>query len=263
MCLIAFAWRAHPRYPLIVAANRDEFHARPTAALGRWRENQDVVGGRDRREGGSWLALREGGRLAAVTNVRNGAIGPGERSRGHLVRDFVLGDELAASYGEDVWIAGDEYGGFNLLLHDGQELIWVGNRPSPAWQSVPPGVHSVSNGAPSFDSGELPWPKMLHSMAVLNAWLRTVPADGEPDVAPLFAMLADERVAPDASLPDTGVGLEMERRLAPAFIRGTEYGTRCSTVALLGKDGDSIMIERRFGPDGISAGETRLVTSTA
>ncbi len=261
MCLIAFAWRVHPRYPLIVAANRDEFHARPTAPLQRWTENSDVIGGRDLREGGSWMALRRGGRFAAVTNVRDADLAKGERSRGHLVRDFVLDNALAAGFTEDVWMAGKHYGGFNLLLYDGTELNWVSNHPKPAWTSITPGVHAVSNGAPSFIHGKRPWPKVLRSMAGLKAWLRSIPDSGEPDTAPLFAMLADDQPVPDAKLPDTGVGVgvEAERLLAPPFIRGDTYGTRCSSIALIDINGEATVIERRFGPGGVMAGDTRIV----
>ncbi len=259
MCLIAFAWRVHPRYPLIIAANRDEFHARPTAPLLHWQENEDVIGGRDLRENGSWMALRRGGRLAAVTNVRDADLPPGKRSRGHLVRDFVLGNALAASFAEDAWMSGADYGGFNLLLHDGTELIWVGNRPKPMWKSITPGIHAISNGAPSFVHGQPLWPKVVLSMAGLKAWLRTLSATTEPDTAPLFAMFADQRPIADHKLPDTGVGLEAERMLAPPFIGGDTYGTRCSSVVLIDDNGAATMIERRFGPNGTSDGETKIL----
>lgn len=259
MCLIAFAWHAHPRYPLIIAANRDEFHARPTAPLQRWQENPDVIGGRDLREDGSWMALRRGGRLAAVTNVRDADLSQGKRSRGHLVRDFVLDNTLAAGFAEDAWLSGADYGGFNLLLHDGAELIWVSNRPKPMWKSITPGVHAVSNGAPSFVHGERPWPKVVLSMAGVKAWLRSIPDTVEPDTAPLFAMLANDRPVADHKLPDTGVGIETERMLAPPLIRGDTYGTRCSSVALIDTDGQATLTERRFGPGGAAIGNTRIV----
>lgn len=263
MCLIAFAWRVHPRYPLIVAANRDEFHDRPTASAAPWPEDGSVIGGRDLRDGGSWLALRRGGRLAAVTNVRAAKAERGQRSRGHLVRDFVRGNELAAAFAEDAWVAWERYAGFNLLLHDGEELIWVSNRPKPAWKSVAPGVHGVSNGSPSFVAGRPPWPKVLLAMAGLSEWVRALPAEGEPDPSLLFAMLADERTAADNALPDTGVGLETERLLSPAFIRGAGYGTRSSSVALVGNDGSAVLFERRFEAGGRVGGDVRLTLPPA
>lgn len=257
MCLIAFAWRAHPRYPLIITANRDEFHARPTAPLQRWAENPDVIGGRDLREGGSWMALRRGGRLAAVTNVRNPDLKTGQRSRGELVSRFVLDEASAARAAEALRQHGPHYGGFNLLLHDGETLRWVSNYPEHRTQDIEPGVHAISNGAPSFIPDEHPWPKMQRSMAALGEWLTTIPEQAEPDTTALFAMLADAHPAPDAQLPDTGVGIEIERLLSPPFIRGMDYGTRCSSVALIETNGNITMIERRFGPDGARCGDSR------
>lgn len=258
MCLIAFAWRAHPRYPLVIAANRDEFYARPSSGLANWRENADVIGGRDLRAGGSWLAVRSGGRLGAITNVRVGGSDPGDFSRGLLVQDFVLGDDLSAGFAEDALLSQARYGGFNLLVHDGEELIWVTNRPKPAWKSVMPGVHALSNGAPSFVSGQKPWPKITLSIAALSKWIRTIPASGEPDFLPLFALLFNKNPVSDKLLPDTGIGIDRERMLAPPFVRSADYGTRTSTVVLVSIDGDVIMIERRFGPCGLPEGETRL-----
>lgn len=258
MCLIAFAWRAHPRYPLVIAANRDEFYARPSTALASWREDAGAIGGRDLRAGGSWLAAHAGGRLGAVTNVRPGGGDAGESSRGLLVRDFVLNDDLSASFAEDVLLSQARYGGFNLLLHDGEELIWVTNRPKPAWKSVMPGIHALSNGAPSFVPGQKPWPKVTLSIAVLGEWIRTIPAAGEPDLLPLFALLSNEDPVNDKLLPDTGIGVDSERILAPPFIRTATYGTRASTVVLVSVDGDVTMIERRFSAGGHPGGETRL-----
>lgn len=258
MCLIAFAWRAHHRYPLILAANRDEFYERPSTGLARWHENADVIGGRDLRAGGSWLAVRAGGRLAAVTNVREGHSDSGRRSRGHLVRDFILGEDLAASFAEDVWLDQALYGGFNLLVHDGEDLIWVTNRPKPAWKSVMPGIHAISNGAPSFVPGQNLWPKVALSIASLNKWIRTIPPAGEPDLLPLFALLSNNNPVDDKLLPDTGVDIKRERMLAPPFIHSPDYGTRASTVVLVSADADVVMVERRFNADGLPEGESRL-----
>jgi uncharacterized protein with NRDE domain len=255
MCLIALAWRAHPRYRLVLAANRDEFHDRPTRPLSAWDDAPDVVGGRDLQHGGSWLALR-GPRLAAVTNVRL----PGGReglSRGALVSDFVRSGADSLTALAPLADSGDRYRPFNLLVHDGETLAYATNLPRFAMRALTPGVHGLSNG----ELGA-PWPKTEAMMAHLQAWLDSsaahAPEGATPDLSPLFEGLADARPAEDARLPDTGVGLEKERFLSPAFIGGVRYGTRASTVVLISEERVDV-IERRFGPAGAFEGETRLV----
>lgn len=241
MCLIALAWRAHPRYPLIVVANRDEFHDRPAAPLAEWPDAPGVYGGRDLRAGGAWLALGSGGRLAAVTNVRESrAPAPGLRSRGALATGFLQGALSAPAAAQELMVEAERYGAFNLLLSDGETLSYASNRPASHWQRVEPGVHGLSNAG--LDT---PWPKTLRLRAALQAWLER----GQTELEPLFAALADTRTPDDSELPDTGVGLAMERLLAPPFIRSVRYGTRASSVVLAGSEGWRFE-ERRFGPDG-------------
>jgi uncharacterized protein with NRDE domain len=253
MCLIAVAWRIHPRYPLVLIANRDESHARPSAAAGFDPEAADIYGGRDLVQGGGWLQVSRRGRLAAVTNVRAG-INPEAkpRSRGWLVRDFVRGNGDAAGFASRLEPNAAEFGCFNLLVWDGATLEFATNHPAPMHVPVAPGIHAMSNGA--FDAA---WPKSGHATRALRAWLDTSPTD-EPDaaaLAPLFDALADATVAPDALLPDTGVGPELERALSPPFVSGERYGTRCSSVVIVG--GDRIRFaERRFGPLGAPTGES-------
>lgn len=249
MCLIALAWRAHPRYPLVLAGNRDEFHDRPSAPLGPWPDAPGIQGGRDLRAGGGWLALSTAGRLAAVTNVRQPGPTAGLRSRGALVSDFLAGSAGAGAASEALMPQAAGYGAFNLLLYDGRDLVCAGNQPQPHWQAVTPGVHGLSNAA--LDT---PWPKTLRLTAAMRAWL----ASGSDDPAPLFAALADTAPPDEASLPDTGVGREYERFLATPFIRGTTYGTRASAVVCVGADGGWRFEERRFGPDGRDDGTTVL-----
>jgi uncharacterized protein with NRDE domain len=171
MCLIAFAWNAHPRYTLVLTANRDEQHERPTAAAGRWDDAPDVYGGRDLRQGGSWLALNRNRRLAAVTNVREPVRLEGLKSRGQLVRDFVVGDGCAVTEAELRRMDGSDYGPFNLLLWDGLELVLASNRPEPAWTTLSSGIHGISNGAV-----DEPWPKVRRLTARLRSWLEAQPA---------------------------------------------------------------------------------------
>ena len=255
MCLIAFAWRSHPRYPLVLIANRDEFHARPAAAAQIDPEAPEIYGGRDLVEGGSWLQVSTRRRLAAVTNVRTGlnrARKP--RSRGWLVRDFVRGDAGAIDFAAAQEQANVEYGPFNLLLWDGDELAFASNHPRADQQTVSPGLHAMSNGA--FDA---PWPKSGHATRALAAWLDS-PRGGSDNMnptalAPVFDALADTTVAPDSLLPDTGVGKSLERALSPPFVSDDRYGTRCSSVVLIGPE-HFVFAERRFGPKALAAGES-------
>ena len=255
MCLIAFAWCSHPRYPLVLIANRDEFHARPAAAADADPEAAEVYGGRDLVEGGSWLQVSTRKRLAAVTNVRTGLNREKKpRSRGWLVRDFVRSDAGAIEFAVAQEHAAGEHGPYNLLLWDGNVLAFASNHPSPNQQTVSPGLHAMSNGA--FDA---PWPKSGHATRALAAWLGSAQSGSDKmnaaALSPLFDALADTTVAPDSLLPDTGVGESLERALSPPFVSDERYGTRCSSVVLVGAD-DFVFAERRFRPKALPAGES-------
>lgn len=237
MCLILVAWRAHPDFPLAVAANRDEFHARPTAPAAPWAEDPRVLGGRDLEAGGTWLGIREGGRFAAVTNVREPGVPKGPRSRGELAGAFLLGGGDAGSFVRA--IRGASYSGFNLLLSDGRELWYATNRggdPRP----LEPGIYGVSNHL--LDT---PWPSLTRAK---EAFARALP--GLPGREPLFSLLADREIVPDPLLPATGISLEWERLLSAIFVASPAYGTRASTAALARTDGSVLLEERRWGPDG-------------
>jgi uncharacterized protein with NRDE domain len=252
MCLIALAWRAHPRWPLVLAANRDELHARPSRALGEWPEAPGLIGGRDEQAGGAWLLCSRDGRWAAVTNVRDGLPAPvALRSRGDLVRDFVAGGRSAQDFAKGLAAQAGDYGRFNLVLGDGDSLWLAGNHPRFRAEALAPGLHAVSNGP--FDAD---WPKTRRLRAVLAHWLDS-PQAAAGEVEALFVALADRRPVHDAELPDTGVGLERERLLAPPFVLHPVYGTRCSTVLLAGAQGIG-MQERRFDAEGALVGETRF-----
>jgi uncharacterized protein with NRDE domain len=256
MCLIAVAWRVHPRFELALIANRDEFHARPAVAAGADPERPDIYGGRDLQAGGSWLLASIRGRLAAVTNVRAGLQGDSApRSRGALVRGFVADDTAAEASLARLAADASDYGRFNLLAWDGATLAFASNHPRFDTHAVAPGVHAMSNGA--FDAA---WPKSGHATRALQAWLDAPASQATVEaatLAPLFAALADTAPAPDAALPDTGVGIELERALSPPFVRGERYGTRCSTVVLVADD-TITFVERRFGPDAQPLGETAV-----
>ncbi|HEY9130915.1 MAG TPA: NRDE family protein [Dyella sp.] len=249
MCLIAFAWQAHPRWRLLLAGNRDEFHVRPSAALARW-DDPAIVGGRDLEAGGTWLGVTDAGRCSVVTNVRDSRDPQLGRSRGFLALDYLAGTADATEHARQLLDTAAGYRPFNLLTFDRQHAFYLGNRPSPRMQSVDPGIHGLSNA--DFNT---PWPKTRALMDRLTHWLQ---ADHGENFAALFDALADERVAPDGALPDTGIGLERERLLSSAFIRGERYGTRASTIVAVAHDGAGIVVERRFGPNGRLDGETSL-----
>lgn len=237
MCVAALAWAAHPHWRLVVAANRDEFHARPTAPLARW--DNGVIAGRDLEAGGTWLGLNETGRFALVTNFRlPGYPKPGLASRGGLVVDWLLGRSEPD---------GTALNPFHLVRVGPEGASHLSNQPIPASSSLAPGLHGVSNG--HFDQ---PWQKTQRLTDALADWMgRDI-----DDPAGLFAALADETQLPretDSEGPSAS--------FSPVFIRNEVYGTRCSTVVLVDAEGRGSIIERRFSPGGEVTGETALAFS--
>lgn len=249
MCVIAFAWDIHPRWRLLLIGNRDEAHARPSAPLARWTDAPGIIAGRDLEAGGTWMGVHAPQRVAVVTNVRDPSASQDGASRGWLVSDFLRGAQPVARHAAALAADAARYRPFNLLLFDRDGAQFVSNRPEVRMRTITAGVHGLSNG--DLDA---PWPKVQRATAALRSWLDT---DVE-DFARLFTVLSDETVAPDAELPDTGVGLELERRLSPLFVRGKQYGTRATTLIALAREGGGCIVEQRFGPDGIRAGDTCL-----
>lgn len=250
MCVIAFAWNVHPRWRLLLIGNRDEAHARPSAPLQRWADAPNLVAGRDLEAGGTWMGVREPGRACVVTNVRDPRAAQDRASRGWLVTDFLQGSDSAAHHAEALEKIATRYRPFNLLLFDTDAARFVSNDPDVRARTIADGVHGLSNG--DLDAT---WPKVRRVTVVLRDWL----ASREEDFTPLFDAFTDETPAPDAALPDTGVGIELERKLSPVFVRGERYGTRATTIIALGRDGgDGCVVERRFGPGGVPQGETTL-----
>lgn len=242
MCLILLALDAHPSYGLVLAANRDEFHDRPAARAAWWPDAPDVIGGRDLREGGTWMAVTRRGRWAALTNVRGGAEpDPRAPSRGVLVRDYVMGTATPEAYLRGVAEEAGRFNGFNLLVGEAEHGWWFSNRSGEPPLPLGPGIHGVSNHL--LDT---PWPKVARGKRALAAALHDGDAAGLEDA--LLALLADRTTAPDAELPDTGVGVEWERALSPALIRTPGYGTRASTALLLGRSGEATLVERVHAP---------------
>ncbi|MGY3171083.1 uncharacterized protein with NRDE domain [Pseudomonas sp. TE12234] len=248
MCLIVFAWRPGHAQPLIVAANRDEFYARPSLPLAQWPEAPQVHAGRDLEAGGTWLGIGANGRFAALTNIRDPHRPPGRRSRGELVARFLAGELPIDDYLDDVVARSPEYGGFNLLVGNLHELWHFNARESEAVM-LQPGVYGVSNAG--LDT---PWPKLLKAKAALSAAMD----DPRPDT--LLTLLSDPQTAPFAELPDTGVGLATETLLSSVFIASQSYGTRASTALIVHADGSRHLVERSFGPYGGHLGEVEVMT---
>ncbi|MFC7519757.1 NRDE family protein [Xanthomonas populi] len=249
MCLVALAWKTHPRWRLLLAGNRDEFHQRPTAPLARWAAPADtVLAGRDLRSGGSWVGLGSAGRVAVVTNVRDPLATASGRSRGHLIADYLAGSLDGAAYASDLATAAHAFPPFNLLLSDAERCEHLSNHP-PLARTLAPGIHGMSNGP--LDAH---WPKTAALTIALDTWCAT----DNDDLQLLWTALANPVTAPDAALPHTGVDLDTERLLSAAFITGPSYGTRASTIVAVDHQGSGFIHERRFGPNGIFEGETRL-----
>ena len=250
MCLILFAWSAHPRYRLVLAANRDEFHDRPAAPAGFWPDRPAILAGRDLEAGGSWLGVTRDGRFAAVTNYREAArpADAGGRSRGLLVNNWLDGGGEPLGVARSLAEAGSEYRGFNLLLGEPGELVYLSNRGAGP-QRVAHGVHGLSNHLLDTD-----WPKVRAGRERLATLLERETVEAEA----LFTLLGDGAPV-DGVLPGGAAArLAPENLARQLFIRSPVYGTRCSTVLLLDHDGGVRFEERRFDAAGEPAGSARF-----
>ncbi|MEO8588567.1 MAG: NRDE family protein [Flavobacteriales bacterium] len=233
MCLIVLAYKVHPRYPLIVAANRDEFLERPTLPAAFWPDAPHILAGRDLKAGGTWLGFTKAGRFAALTNYRDLRRPPvNGPSRGALVRQVLEGDPTT--------IEGDHFDGFNLLYGAIGKLRYYNNIEGSGGP-LAPGVHGISNHL--LDT---PWPKVVKAR---DRFAEVIKSD-VPSVGDLFGLLNDPRRAPDEALPDTGLDLDRERALSSVFISTKGYGTRCSTVLMVDSKGRVLFEERTHQPRG-------------
>ncbi len=273
MCLLVLAWQAHPRYRLVVAANRDEFHERPTAPLAKWPAPDEILAGRDLRAQGTWLGLDRRRRFGVITNFRElQPRRPDAPSRGLLIPEYLRGgavrtaselnspaNALASGMSgpaAEAYLRGLEpeaarYAGFNLLLTDEDSLWYASNRAEGFLRRLSPGVHGLSN-----QFLDTPWPKLKRVRQGFETWLGQ---SGEADPAGLFAILNDRaRVGTDEELPKTGISPEWERVLSAPFVRHPDYGTRCSTVLMLEPSGAGYLVERRFDAEGVQQGQTEF-----
>jgi uncharacterized protein with NRDE domain len=250
MCLLVLAWRAHPRYRLIVAANRDEFHERPTAPLAKWNEPNDILAGQDLRAGGTWLGVDRQHRFGAVTNFRE--LQRPRRSapsRGNLVPAFLAQAGSPEEFLSRLETDAPGYSGLNLLISDTDQLWYASNRMDRFARSLPPGVYGLSN-----EFLDTPWPKLRRVRQRFETWLGTSPAD---PLSELLALLDDREPATDGPLQQ-GLSPDWERTLSAPFVIHPTYGTRSSTVLLLEPAGRMLMAERRFDPTGAPSGQTEF-----
>lgn len=245
MCLLLLAYRSHAGYPLIVAANRDEFHER-TAEPAHWWGEPRIFAGRDREAGGTWIGVSRDGRIAAVTNYRDPSITePGVASRGELPVTALAGSNDGALL-EQFRREGNRYNGFNLLYGAPARLLYLSNRGERRAR-LTAGIYGLSNHA--LDT---PWPKVTRGKDRLAGYLRDC---GRPEPEGLFELLRDRHRPTDAELPNTGIGLEWERLLAPMFIITRRYGTRCSTVIIMNEHNEILFAERSFDRHGNPVGD--------
>jgi len=251
VCLILFAWQSHPRYRLVLAANRDEFHQRPTADADFWEDQPAVLGGRDLQAGGTWLGVSRGGRFAAITNYREPCEPqvPDQFSRGHLVSNFLSACNSPLEHARDVHHRGSAYPGFNLLLGDHNSLAWVSNRSDNVLE-IEPGAHGLSNHLLNTD-----WPKVQAGREQLERLL------GHDNVEPeaLFDLLSDRALTPGQMPEHIEKHLAPERMMKHYFIVSPVYGTRSSTVLLLGNDGRICFSERQFNAEGQATGTRNFI----
>lgn len=247
MCILALAWRSHPRWLLVMAGNRDELHDRPAAPLAHWDHPTHLLAGKDLQSGGTWAGVSEEGRFAVITNRRGyGAPDPARASRGALVTDLLAGEgRYAAADAAEL----SDFNPFNLIMADREEARFLSNRPEAIRHILVPGLYGLSNGA--LDE---PWPKTLRLKAMLSDWI----AAGATRPEALLDCLRDE------TLPDIGIrpaqpsDMPQEPTLSPIFIRNPVYGTRCSTMVAIDDRGRGVIVERRYAPTGEATGETSL-----
>ena len=260
MCLIAFAWNAHPDYRLIVGANRDEWHDRPAAPAAWWADFPQILAGRDLKAGGTWMGVTRTGRFGAITNFRD----PSDkcstaRSRGELVTAFLSGDATPSAFLLETKQHAHAYNGFNLVVGDRSSLAYFSSRDR-AIQILEPGVYALSNHMLNE-----PWPKVTMAKSAMEALLQTEkpenvrPSSRQTPLLPgevlgmrraIYESLSNKKIAPDSALPDTGVGIAWERILSPALIVTAKYGTRASTILSMENNGHVSFEEHTRAADG-------------
>ncbi|NIL94874.1 MAG: hypothetical protein GTO71_10665 [Woeseiaceae bacterium] len=247
MCLVVLAFRVSADAPIIVAANRDEFHARPARDAGWWPEDPAIIAGRDLQAGGTWLGVHRSGRVAMVTNYRDAEPSSGAfESRGRLVADFLQGTENPLDY--LAVIDTDAFAGFNLVVSDGETLAYLSNRGG-GLRELPAGIYGLSNA--TLDT---PWEKVERSKSQLAGLID----DGAIDDESLLRLLGDREKGPVEEALDDRLPFATAHAITAPFIITPEYGTRCSTVVRTDESGHWHFLERRFDAKGDTTGESRF-----
>lgn len=239
MCLIVFAWQAHPRYKLVMAANRDEFYERPTQAAHFWPPDGQILAGKDLEAGGTWLGLTRQGRFAALTNYRDPAqFGRKARSRGLLPTNYLTGDQAPLAYLQNIESQANSYNGFNLLVGNGHSLAYYSNYEGQA-RELPPGLYGLSNHLLNS-----PWFKVEQAKNALAPLLQADTIGHEQ----LLALLLNPAPAPEGQVQQTGLPPEREQMLSPMFIRSPQYGTCSTTALLINHQGHALFAEQNHNP---------------
>ncbi len=253
MCIVFAAYRSHPDYPLIIAANRDEFYARPTKEAHFWDDEPQLLAGRDLEQMGTWMGVTKTGRFAALTNYRN----PNEsrhdkESRGQIVRDFLSSDTAPEPFLKELQQNRNHYQGFNLLIADQRSFYYYSNVENEIKQ-LEKGIYGLSNHL--LDT---PWPKVEKG----KQRLKTIALKGMAiDEQQLFAILKDKELAQKEELPETGVSSDWEKKLSSIFIDTPTYGTRCSTIVTIHHSGEINFIEKTFPTNKTNAFQFKIKQS--
>lgn len=249
MCLAIIAVNASPEWPLVIVANRDELHSRPTLPARPWTDAATVLGGRDLSAGGTWLGMTTGGRLALLTNYREpGFQRPDAPSRGQLTEQYLKGNASAQDYALTLNDRGQSYNGFNLLVGDSSGLWFCSNRSDASIQRLNTGVVGISNA-----SLNTPWPKLKRAQQAVSLYLKQAKV---PDPSHLFAIFQDTKPALPHELPSTGLDAEREKLLSSPFIKDDRYGTRCTTLIMQSSDGNVLFHEKRYRALGLPDGDS-------
>jgi uncharacterized protein with NRDE domain len=253
MCLLVLAWRCHPRYRAVVAANRDEYHARPAAPLAPWTDLAGVTGGRDLQANGAWFAADDHGRFGIVTNFREfGRKRRSAPSRGGLIPAYLGGHADAGESLRNLETDAPGYAGFNLLLADRDSLWYASNRADQFARELPPGIYGLSN-----EFLDTPWPKLVRVRTRFAELLDSpVAASADALGEGLLDLLSDRETAPPESLPPSDLPPDWARKLSAPFVLDPGYGTRCSTILTIGAGGDLQLVERRYDAEGRMSGQS-------
>ena len=250
MCLAVIALNAHAQFPLIIIANRDEYHERPTATAQIWSSHSNVLAGRDLRAGGTWLGLSSNGKIGLLTNYREpGNQNPSAPSRGELVSNFLSEELNAEQYAQAIYPSAREFNGFNLLLVDAQGVRYLTNRTQQTQVKLTHGVHGLSNA-----TLDIAWPKVERTR---NAVSQLLTQQATPEIEAFFAIFRDATPADIHMLPQTGLAPERELTLSSPFILDEIYGTRCSSLIMVDRSGMTYFEERTFSAQGLIIAQSK------